>query len=126
MDFNFIEKGGSWLTIDCIDQKLQGREKLYSLLEEDSKIYDALNKIVMEKIAKNREDRSKTIERKASVEEAEEAEEAEEDDDENADEEKPEQSDEDQKETLEDEEESAVVEEEIQTEDVGEIDVSEV
>jgi len=121
MDLNFIEKGGSWLTVDCIDQKLQGREKLYALLEEDSKIYDALNKIVMKKIAENKEDKSKTIERKASVEE-----EAEEDDDENADEEKPEQSDEDQEETLEDEEESAVVEEEIQTEDVGEIDVSEV
>jgi len=35
IDFNIIEKGGSWYTIPIIDQKFQGNQNLYKYLEEN-------------------------------------------------------------------------------------------
>jgi len=115
IDFDIIQKGGSWLTIECIDQKLQGREKLYAFLEEDPDSFEKLNNLVLQKIAEQEEEKSKRpIKRKAS---------ASDDDD------KPKEEPEEKTEAPEEpeEESSAVVEEAVQTEDNNEeIEVSEV
>jgi recombination protein RecA len=110
MDFDLIEKAGSWLTIDCIDQKLQGREKLYTLLEEDSDSFDKLNTVVTEKIEEEEErKREKIIKRRASSDS------------------EPKETPKEAPKEEEEEPESAVVEEDVQAEkEEQEIEVSEV
>jgi len=116
IDFHLIEKGGSWLTVDCLEVKVQGREKLYTLLEEDEKLFESLHKKVMEMIEVDIEEKKKPIKRKASTEDDDKIEKESEEETTTDIEDEPDES----------EEESAVVAEEVQTEENGEVEVAEV
>lgn len=118
IDFDLIDKAGSWLTVDCLGQKLQGREKLYSLLEEDESAFKTLNDEVMKKIAEEEELKKKSVKRKASS-----------DSDESNEEDPNESNEEDSVEDTSDEndsDEDSAVEEEVQIEEQDDIEVSEV
>jgi recombination protein RecA len=57
IDMEFIDKSGAWFTIEDVDDRLQGRQKLYDYLAER----DALQDVLYEKILKNFEGDTKPV-----------------------------------------------------------------
>ena len=121
VDNGLVEKSGSWLTIECLEEKIQGREKLYSLLEDDPKAFSKLSKIVTEKISsdKDAEEKKKEVKRRAASEEVEEVEEE-------VEEVEEEEVEEVEEEVEEEDPSPETTEQEVEVEKVGDIDVSEV